>query len=67
MVDYFGGEEKLKIQQQCDNKKREICLKNNIILIEWNYKDKVNKINLDNYLFDYKEKLQEKYKFTNIH
>ena len=43
-VDFFGGEEYFKIQQDYDNKKRKYCEENNILLIEIPYYDK-NKIN----------------------
>ena len=65
-VEKFGGEEKLKTQQLLDINKKKICTQNDIILIEWNYEDKINKINLDMYLSDYKEQLKDKYKFTLI-
>lgn len=36
-VDYFGGEERFKLQQKHDNIKREYCQKNNIFLFEIPY------------------------------
>lgn len=44
-IDYFGGEEKFKIQQKYDNKKRIYCKNHNIPLIEFSYdeKEKINK------------------------
>lgn len=39
-VDWFGGEESLKLTQERDNIKREYCKNNNIVLVEIPYKDK---------------------------
>lgn len=36
-VDFFGGEEGLKKRVELDNRKKELCIKNRITLIEWNY------------------------------
>ena len=38
-IEFFGGEEKFNKQKKYDNKKREYCKKNNIILIEIPYTD----------------------------
>ena len=38
-IEYFGGEEKFKIQQEHDKRKREYALKNNIYLLEIWYWD----------------------------
>lgn len=51
-VDMFGGEERLKLQQEYDELKRDYCKKNNIKLIEipyWDY-DKINEDYLLNLL-----------------
>lgn len=64
--DYFGGEEGFKHRIQLDQRKKEICKKDNIILIEWIYTDEINKFNLDSYLINYKEQLKGKYEFTDI-
>lgn len=44
-INYFGGEEKFKLQQDYDNKKRTYCKNNNIKLIEIPYyeNEKINK------------------------
>ena len=52
-MDFFGGEEKLQIQQYHDKLKRDYALNNGYILLEPTYKlDTQEKINnyLDNYL-----------------
>lgn len=51
-VEHFGGEIKLKQQQERDNFIREYCIKNNIKLIEISYKDNVQEC-LNNNLIDY--------------
>lgn len=38
-VDFFGGEEKFKIQQERDNNKNEYCKNNNIPLLRIPYSD----------------------------
>lgn len=50
-VDFFGGEEKLKLQQQRDKNKNEWCKKNNIRLIRIPYTDYDN-LTID-YLYSY--------------
>lgn len=50
-IDYFGGYEKFKLQQQLDKIKRDYCKNNNIKLIEipyWNF-DNIEQV-LTNYL-----------------
>lgn len=49
-VDFFGGEEKFKIQQKHDNIKREYCNNNNIRLLEIPYFKNVEE-ELNNFLF----------------
>ena len=49
-VDYFGGEEKFKLQQKHDNIKREYCKNNGIRLLEIPYYKKVEE-ELNNFLF----------------
>lgn len=48
-IDYFGGEETLKIQQERDQKKNKWCKENNINLLRIPYTD-YNKIDI-NYIF----------------
>ncbi len=45
-TDFFGGEEKFKIRQERDARKRALCLENGITLIEWKYDEKITKENL---------------------
>lgn len=49
-VDYFGGEEKFKIQQKHDQIKRDYCKKNNIKLLEIRYDEDIEE-KLNNFLF----------------
>lgn len=57
-IDIFGGEERFKKQQEYDNKKKEYCKNNNILLIEIPYSD-YSKIDTD-YLQNKINFLQEK-------
>lgn len=63
-VERFGGEEHFKIQVENDEKKRKICNENNIILIEWSYQEKINKLELDKQLEKYKNIVETYYEFT---
>jgi len=36
-IDFFGGEEALALRQELDQRKKELCQKNGIRLIEWSY------------------------------
>lgn len=54
-IDFFGGEEGFLKRQELDNRKRELCLKNNVRLIEWNYNLEPTKINLQRMLFELME------------
>lgn len=45
-IDFFGGEEALIQRQILDDKKRELCKENNVILIEWPYSLEPTKTNL---------------------
>lgn len=45
-IDFFGGEEALIQRQILDEKKRELCKENNVILIEWPYSLEPTKTNL---------------------
>lgn len=62
----FGDESDFKHGQLLDERKRKICKDNNIHLIEWHYENKINKIELDYAMYDYKELLNGKYEFSNI-
>lgn len=42
-IEYFGGEEHFKHQQENDKKKRMLCKRNGIILMEWPYNEKISK------------------------
>jgi hypothetical protein len=65
-IDIFGGKEHFERQKKNDMIKRKICEDNNIILIEWKYDEPINKINLDRKLEGYKNKLKNKYKFSDL-
>lgn len=45
-IEYFGGEDHFRQQQENDNRKRKLCIQNGVILIEWPYSKKINKENL---------------------
>ena len=49
-IDIFGGKEGFLKRQELDNRKKELCLKNNVKLIEWNYNLEPTKINLQKML-----------------
>lgn len=49
-IGYFGGESHFEHQQENDRKKRKLCKDKGITLIEWPYKEKITKENLDKYL-----------------
>lgn len=44
-VEIFGGEKGLENNKRRDEKKRSLCLEQNVILIEWNYQQEVNEFN----------------------
>lgn len=62
----FGDEVDFEHSKWLDERKRKICKENNIHLIEWHYETKVNKIELDYALYEFKELLMDKYEFSNI-
>jgi hypothetical protein len=51
-ISFFGGEKRLKIRQNLDSEKREVCLKNGIILIEVPYTWDGNKSEIENLISD---------------
>lgn len=63
-VEIFGGKEHFEKQQLNDEKKRKICIDNNIVLIEWKYSENINKIVLDKKLLEYKSLLKDIYEFN---
>ena len=63
IVNFFGGQERLSIQMKHDELKKKICENNSIILIEWNYKKKINKFELDKCLMKYKKIVEKCYEF----
>lgn len=48
-VDYFGGEEKLLLQEEMDKEKREKCRGHEVALLEWPYSVQISMSNL--YIF----------------
>lgn len=48
VVDFFGGEESFHKRQELDERKRKLCIENNVKLIEWKYDEAITQINLDN-------------------
>lgn len=65
-IDIFGGQEHFEIQRKNDKKKKEICINNDIKLIEWKYDEPINKLVLDKKLMKYKTEIKDKYEFTDI-
>lgn len=65
-IEHFGGKDKFLNQKNNDIKKKELCSKNNIDLIEWKYDEKINKIILDEKLVQYKDKVNNIYVFSEI-
>lgn len=49
-VEIFGGEDHFKHQQDNDKKKRELCKRNGINLIEWPYYEKITEESFEKYL-----------------
>lgn len=62
----FGDESDFEHSKWLDERKRKICQENNIHLIEWHFETRVNKIELDYALYEFKELLTNKYEFSNI-
>ncbi len=65
-VEVFGGEEHFLKQQSNDKKKKSICRKKNIELIEWKYNEKIDKITLDKKLYHLKSQIGKNYIFSDI-
>lgn len=42
-VDFFGGDKALRHRQQLDKKKRKLCERNNVKLLEWSYTEEISK------------------------
>ena len=49
-IEHFGGEKHFLHRQANDQKKRELCAKNGVKLIEWMYTDAITEENLKKYL-----------------
>lgn len=49
-IEHFGGEEHFRHQQDNDRKKKELCSKNGVTLIEWPYTENISETNLIKYL-----------------
>ena len=45
-IDFFGGDEGFKKRVKLDNRKKELCEKNGVHLIEWMYYEPVTKLEL---------------------
>ena len=52
-VDIFGGEEALKDRKALDAKKRKLCKKNNVTLIEWKYTKEITRQAVFEALFEW--------------
>ena len=62
-IGFFNQKTTFEQRKMLDNRKKEICSKNGITLIEWCYEDGINKFNLDLYLKKYANVLKDKYPF----
>lgn len=51
-VDFFGGEEAFKHRVELDQRKRDLCKQNHIILIEWKYDTDLTRDNFDRIIHD---------------
>ena len=49
-IEIWGGEKGLKKRKILDQNKRELCIKQNVVLIEWKYNEPINKITLNSKL-----------------
>ncbi len=47
-VELFGGKEGFQKRQELDERKRKLCIENNVKLIEWKYDEPITKMTLDN-------------------
>lgn len=45
-IDFFGGKEGFEKRKELDSRKKELCLKNNVRLLEWNYNMEINEENI---------------------
>ena len=62
-IGFFNENTTFEQRKMLDNRKKEICSRNGITLIEWCYEDRINKFNLDLYLKKYANALKDKYPF----
>lgn len=51
-IEHFGGERHFLHQQANDRKKKELCVENGVILIEWPYTEDITESNLRKHLVD---------------
>lgn len=59
-IEHFGGERHFLHQQENDRKKKALCIKNGVKLIEWPYTEPISETNLRKYLEEaIKEKTEE--------
>lgn len=54
-IDFFGGEEAFQYRLKLDSIKVEKCIANGVELIHWNYKEVVNKTNLNKKIIQLKQ------------
>lgn len=69
-IEVFGGEEGLRNTRERDQRKKELCKQNGVTLLEWSYKQKVNKETVINFLqindIIYSVTKEEKSEFTEM-
>ncbi len=51
-IAHFGGEGHFLHQKENDKKKKMLCIKNGVVLIEWPYTEAITKENLEKYISD---------------
>jgi len=59
-IEHFGGEEHFKQQQENDKRKKMLCNKNGVILIEWPYTEGITATNLTKFLSEAQSKKEKK-------
>ncbi len=59
-IEHFGGEEHFKQQQENDKRKKMLCNKNGVILIDWPYTEGITATNLTKFLSEAQSKKGKK-------
>lgn len=48
LIEHFGGKESFEKRKELDRQKKELCTKNDVMLIEWKYSEPINEMILKN-------------------